>query len=136
MSLLNTTNANGITGNVTFAAGATKFYQFGNVLGATPTPVTTEDYTVDTMVTERTVLKNLCARVDVAPGAGKTVIFTVYVNGVASALTCTISGASAITANDTADSVVLNPGDYYSMQIAPLAACSGTKAVFGVTQTV
>lgn len=133
--ILNTNNANGITGSVTITAGTPKWYQFGNVLSGTPTPVSAEDYTVSLMVTERTTLKNLCARVDQVPGTSKSVVFTVFVNGVASLLTCTI-GAAATQATDTTNYAILNPGDYYSMKIDETAAGSATKAVFGVTQTI
>ena len=133
--ILNTSNVNGITGSVSLTAGTPKWYQFGNVLSGSPAPVSSEDYTVSLMVTERTVLKNLCARLDQVPGAAKAVTFTIYVNGVASALTLII-GAAATQGVDTTDSVVLNPGDFYSMYISETSGGAATKAVFGVTQSV
>lgn len=55
--------------------------------------------------------KSLTVTLRVAPGAGKSITFTLRVNGVDTALTVTISGASQVTASDTTNTVAISPGD-------------------------
>lgn len=51
-----------------------------------------------------------------APGGGKSYIFTLMKNGVATALTCTITGAVATTGSDTSNSVAVVAGDLLSIK--------------------
>jgi hypothetical protein len=55
--------------------------------------------------------------VSVAPGAGLTTTFTVYKNGVATALTAGITGASATSAQDLVHGVPVQPGDQICVQV-------------------
>lgn len=61
-----------------------------------------------------------------APTTGKSYAFTVMKNGVATALTCTLSGSNT-TASDLTDSVSFSAGDTISLQSVP----SGTPASLG-----
>ncbi len=56
-------------------------------------------------------LSDFYLRSHAAAGAGKTVTYTVYKNGVATSLVVALSGGSDLTGNDTAHSVSLVAGD-------------------------
>lgn len=60
-------------------------------------------------------LDRLRVKVATAPGTGKNLVFTILKNGVATALTCTISGA-ATTAQDLSHTVSFAAGDTITMQ--------------------
>lgn len=77
------------------------------------------------IIAEAGTLSNLRVNVDLAAGASASWIFTVHVNAVASALTCTIGGASDITATNTADDVAVVAGDVVSMVVTK----TGTPSV-------
>lgn len=62
-------------------------------------------------------INNLLVYTDTAPGSGQTYTATVYKNGSSTTLTATISGATAVTASDTAHSVSLSAGDAICLQI-------------------
>jgi hypothetical protein len=59
-------------------------------------------------------LKNLYVRVSNAPGAGASRTITVRINGVNTTLTATVAGA-ATSNNNTANSVSISAGDYFSL---------------------
>lgn len=61
------------------------------------------------------VAKNMRVEIDTAPGSGKSCSATLYVNGADTALTVSISGASATTGSNTSDTVVINAGDKYTI---------------------
>lgn len=63
------------------------------------------------------VITNLYARSGVVPGAGETVDYTVYVNGIASILAVQIAGGVQLQAGPDADVIALVPGDEISMEI-------------------
>jgi hypothetical protein len=72
------------------------------------------------------VFRNLVISLTPAPGVGKSWTFTVMVNGVATALSVTISDAE-VTGRDTVNEITVAPGDYLTLQAVP----SGTPA--GIT---
>ena len=73
------------------------------------------------------VLRNLVVTSKAAPGAGQTFIYTVRVNGVATALTVTLSGAAAVNGSDLVNSVRVVVGDRVSVQLVTSAASSATN---------
>ena len=75
------------------------------------------------------VLSNLQFKIDVAPGTGKSWAFTLYQNGVASALTTTISNAATSNA-DTTHSVTIAANDYLYVSVTP----TGTPAAFNTAR--
>jgi len=72
-------------------------------------------------------LKNLFVQISLAPGAGASYTFTVFVNGVASLLTCTIGGAN-ITGLDITHEVEINDWDVISLECAPAGGPVGSPA--------
>lgn len=78
-------------------------------------------------------LKNLTFYTNSAPGASASWAVTVIKNGSASTLTCTLSGASAVLASDTADTVSVAAGDTISIQIAPTGSPTLNIAAFALS---
>jgi len=64
-------------------------------------------------------IKNLRVKLNSAPGAGKTFTFTLIVNGIASALTLDIAGATATSGYDTTHEVDVSGGDIVSLECDP-----------------
>jgi hypothetical protein len=62
-------------------------------------------------------VKNLYLASSGAPGSGQTYTATLYKNGSSTALTAAISGGSATTANNTANSVTFNAGDTLQLRL-------------------
>lgn len=87
----------------------------------------TVEATRSQVVPHAMTLDRLRVAVTTAPGAGKSYQFTLMVNGVASTLTCIISG-TATSEQDIAHSVSLNAGDTISLRCTP----TGTPAASGV----
>lgn len=73
-------------------------------------------------------LSNLYCLISTAPGAAKSWTFTLVKNGVDTGLTCQISGAAAVTANDTVNTVAVVAGDTLSLKIVP----AGTPSAVGM----
>lgn len=71
-------------------------------------------------------IANLYARLTVAPGAGKSVAFTLYQNGSSTAVTCTISDA-ATSCSDTTHSATIFAGDNVSVEIVPTGTPAGSS---------
>ena len=67
-------------------------------------------------------VSNLFCSIDVAPGTGQTVTFTILTgtsgNGTASPVTCQIAGTSSTSCNDTAHTLSLGQGTGWGMSIA------------------
>jgi len=75
-------------------------------------------------------LKNFRIRLDAAFSGGTSIAYTVRKNGVATALTCTITTASAaLTCSDLVDSVAFVAGDLISIGTARTGAvgAQGTR---------
>ena len=73
----------------------------------------------------------LYARVITAPGTGNSFSLTVFRNGTAQAVTCTISGTGT-TCNDTAHSFTFNPTDTLGLR----TVCTGTCGNLGLAWAV
>ena len=71
-------------------------------------------------------LGNLYVQISAAPGLGTSRAFTVWINGVATLLTCTVTGA-ATTANNTATSVSVTAGDRISVAMQNSTPGPGTS---------
>lgn len=78
------------------------------------------------LVTRPGILKNLVVYTSGAAGAGQSFIYTVRLNGVPTAITCTVSGGVAVSASDLVNSVHVVVGDRVTVQLV-LSAGAGTK---------
>lgn len=76
------------------------------------------------LVTRSGLLQNLVAHSSTVPGVGKTYTYTVLVNGIASALTCTISGGASRDASNLINIVNLGVGDRITLQIVTSAGAT------------
>jgi hypothetical protein len=79
-------------------------------------------------------LKNFAVALNVAPGGGTSYAFTVRVNGVDTAITCTISGA-AKTCADSVDSAAISINDLVSIKSVPSGGPATTAAVWRILNT-
>lgn len=77
-------------------------------------------------------IKNLYVKLSTAPGAGTSRTFTLYKNGSATALTCTVSDA-ATTANDTTHSVSVAAGDEVSLESTLTGTPAASRLGAGLT---
>ena len=66
-------------------------------------------------------LQNLYIHTNNTAGNGNNVVYTLLINGVASALTVTLASTSP-DGNDTAHSVVINKGDLISLRVTKAAS--------------
>lgn len=66
-------------------------------------------------------LRNLYGQITAALGAGITVGCTLYLNGVAQAMTFQFSGAAQVTGNDLVNTVVVAAGDYAELVLTRVA---------------
>lgn len=73
-------------------------------------------------------ISKLYVAVTTAPGVGTTRTITVYINGVATALTCTISGA-ATTSNNTGTTVAIVAGDTVSVGLTSTGSVANSDGV-------
>ena len=106
-----------ITGGlgVALTNNATSYiYPYGHV---SPADATITNSSV--LVPEAGVLSGLRIVIDGAAGAGKSYTFTMYVNGIASTLTCAISGASATSDQDVSHNVTVAAGDLIALECVP-----------------
>jgi len=62
-------------------------------------------------------IRNLVAHAETPPGAGESVVYTLRLNGVNTALTCTVSGAVDRDASDLVNIVAVTPGDIVTLQV-------------------
>jgi len=76
------------------------------------------------------IIKDLRVLIMTPPGAGKSYDFTLYVNGAPTALTVTISGDTATTANDTAHDVTVAAGDYAYLLVDPTGTPVESRAYY------
>src|SRR5437660_6911788 len=105
--------------SVTLTAGTRYFPIVG---GGSPSTTETD---VDTEAPSAATITNFYASVSVALGAGNSAVFTYRDNAVGQSLTCTISGASATTCNDSTHSFNKVKGDLLIIQVVK----SGTIVV-------
>lgn len=78
-------------------------------------------------------LRDLYIDLETAPGAGTSRKFTLFLNGVATSLTVTISD-TAKTGSDTINSVTVAIGDEVSIETIPTNTPDSTKLRFGLVQ--
>ena len=76
-------------------------------------------------------MKSLYIQTSAAPGAAKSYAFTVRKNGADTALTCTISGASATTCNDTTHTISVAAGDLLVLAAVPTGTPTGVSVWSG-----
>lgn len=67
-----------------------------------------------------------------APGSGQTYTYTVMKNGVATALSATISGTSTDVQSDTGETVVFSAGDLFALRVVTSASAAQAYHSFGV----
>ncbi len=98
-----------------------------NLFGSAPTWNATEA-TISGIVPTAGVISSL-QLAGTAPGSGDQMVFTVFKNGTATAITCTLagtgSGAGITTCNDTVNSVSLAAGDTLSLESCPGTVSGG-----------
>lgn len=82
---------------------------------------------VNYLVVRSGLLKNLVVRTGAVAGAGQTFVYIVRVNGANTAITCTISGAVAVTASDLINTAEVIVGDRITIQAVISAAASATQ---------
>lgn len=88
----------------------------------------TTENVVSTIMAVSGNLKNLYVKMTTAPGGATNRVFALMVNGVATSLTCTVTGA-ATTGSDTSNSVAVVAGDQVSIR----DITSGSAATAGLT---
>lgn len=115
-------------GGNNIVAGTTSYFSINNF---TPNILQTE---VRAGVTSR--ITHVYANVSVAPGAGEDYVFTLMINGIASAATVTIENIETMA--DAAADVVINEGDRLTTRVVASGAaansrgaCSYRRAVMG-----
>jgi hypothetical protein len=79
-----------------------------------------------------TALANLNVLVQNAPGSGKSWEFAVYINGVESALKCTVADLATAGSNTT-DKVEVNAGDLVELVTTPSGGPASGRAYWGLT---
>lgn len=105
--------------------GATLYMGNGNI--STPSEVL-----CSVLLATNGTLKNLRIKVSTSPGVGQTYTYTVMKNGVATTITCTISGAAATTASDLTHTVTVAAGDTYSVRMVESATAVPSHHKFGL----
>jgi len=79
------------------------------------------------LVTRKGTIKNMVTYVMASPGALKNFVYTIRINGVDTALTCTISGAALYTATDLVNIAQIDPGDRITVEVVTDAASTVTE---------
>lgn len=75
------------------------------------------------------ILRNMYARASGAPGAGETFDYTVYINGIVTAITCQTVNPN-LESDDLVNQVAVNAGDYVCVEvITSLAAAAQLHSV-------
>jgi hypothetical protein len=97
------------------SAGATGFYPCQGYVASATLP----EAQVSSLASLAGTLRNLRVQLSAAPGSGKTVTVTIRINGLNSALTCTVSGTNTTCADTTPlHSASVMPGQTCSIQAA------------------
>lgn len=87
------------------------------------------DILVNYLVTRSGILDNLVAHTTLAPGAGQTYTYTVRINGAPTAITCTISGAVSLNANDLVNNARVVVGDRVTLQVVTSLLAAVTRHI-------
>lgn len=84
------------------------------------------------IITRSHLIHNMYVRLATAPGGATSRTFTIYLNGVATAITVTIAGAST-TGNNTANSINVVVGDtiacFHGPNVGAPAASAGQVSI-------
>ena len=83
------------------------------------------------LVARAGTFKNLYTQQSAAPGGATTTIYTLYVNGSSTSVTCTTTGA-ATTCSDLTHTAAITAGQSFSVQAVNLAAAAATVPVLGI----
>jgi hypothetical protein len=79
-------------------------------------------------------IQNFSVQMSAAPGAGNSVVYTWRKNAAGTALTCTISGASATSCNDATHTITVVQGDLMDIQTVTTGTIVGTPTLVMGTQ--
>lgn len=63
------------------------------------------------------VIRNLYIHATAAPGAAETFVYTIMINGIATAITVTFAGALETEGNDVVNAVAVDAGDLITLRI-------------------
>jgi hypothetical protein len=86
-------------------------------IGGSTNNFSSNEIVVRTPISSTGTASGFYASVAIAPGTGNSYAFTFRDNGSNTSITCTISGASATTCNDTTDTASVNAGDLVDYSI-------------------
>lgn len=78
------------------------------------------------------VLRNLYIVADGFPGVAQTFTYTVRLNAADGAITATISGGAATTANDTTHTIAVAPGDLIDVKLVTSAGAATQRHAIGL----
>lgn len=84
------------------------------------------------LITRSETIKNMVALVTVAPGVGQSFIYVLMVNGIATALTLTISGAGQVTGFDSTNVVKVSAGNRICIKETASAAATVTSHLISI----
>jgi hypothetical protein len=94
----------------------------------------TTETDVDAEAPSAATVSNFYANVSTALGAGNSAVFTYRDNAVGTSVTCTISGASATTCNDSTHSFAAAKGDLLTIQVVTTGTIVATPTLVMTTQ--
>lgn len=111
------------TGGNTVGAGLTVYIYCGDQEGSIGINWSVNEAVVvcNYIVTRGGLLKNLVAGVQGTPGVGQTYVYTVRINGIPTAITCTIA-AGQTTASDLVNTAYVVVGDRVTLELVTSAA--------------
>lgn len=108
-------------GDVNLSAGATTYL----TIGAANSTASNAHFPIGVSGT----ITGLRASTGGSPGSGQSYTFTLYKNGAATSMTCTISDGNT-SASDLTNAVTVAPGDILSVQAVASASASNTGSVW------
>jgi hypothetical protein len=102
-------------------------------IGGGGLPSSTET-NVDTSAPSAATVTNMDVQMSSAPGVGNNIVFTWRKNAVSQPLTCTITGGSATSCNDSTHSFLVAQGDLLTIQLVSTGVIAGTPNLVIATQ--
>lgn len=118
------------TNNGSPPAGSTRYLYFTDQAGGggmySTNSATEGTPLCNYLVTRSSLLRNLCVCVQAVPGTNQRFVYTVRVNGVATAITVTISGAAAYSGNDLVNTAHVVVGDRVTVEVVTSATATAT----------
>ena len=85
------------------------------------------------VVSRPSLVSRIYAAVQSAPGAGESFTYTLFKNGIATSLTCTISGAAAFSATSNSPPVLVEFGDFLELRLVTSNSAAVTRHRYFVT---